>query len=72
MRHGDSIEEMSVSLMTGDIDYITSKIEKQVIEEIRSHRIDKVHTKKKYDDRHKISKGRSKHGGSKRKNPKKT
>ena len=56
----------------GDIDYITQRVEKEIEKEERLSRVDKVKVKVKRNDRYKISKGRLKHGGSKRKNPKKT
>jgi hypothetical protein len=52
----------------GDIDYITKRVEKDIEEEERLSRIDKVKVKVKRNDRYKKSKGRGMHGGSVRRN----
>jgi hypothetical protein len=67
----DIVEQFFEDTLPVDYDYLTRKVEKKIETEAKIKKLVEGRPgKKKYDDRLKRSKGKLKHGGSKRKDPK--
>ena len=62
----DNMDDEIPGIVPVGIENIVQRAERDELEEARIRRTGKVSTKKKYDDRYKISKGKNKHGGTKR------